>query len=55
MLTELSAQLWSVQDYTSKDFFKTLEEISKIGYTGVEFAGTSLENMEKSFKFIMKR
>jgi len=39
MLNKLSAQLWSVQDYTSKDFFGTLEEISKIGYTGVEFAG----------------
>ena len=39
MINKLSAQLWSVQDYTSKDFFGTLEEISKIGYTGVEFAG----------------
>ena len=39
MLNKLSAQLWSVQDYTSKDFFGTLEEIAKIGYTGVEFAG----------------
>ncbi|MBU3191031.1 sugar phosphate isomerase/epimerase [Clostridium bowmanii] len=39
MLNKLSAQLWSVQDYTSKDFFGTLEEISRMGYTGVEFAG----------------
>ena len=39
MLNKLSAQLWSVQDYTSKDFFGTLEEMAKIGYTGVEFAG----------------
>lgn len=39
MLNKLSAQLWSVQDYTNKDFFGTLKEISKIGYTGVEFAG----------------
>jgi len=53
MLTELSAQLWSVQDYTSKDFFKTLEEISKIGYTGVEFAGyndISAKDMNKKLK-----
>ncbi|MGH4051118.1 MAG: sugar phosphate isomerase/epimerase family protein [Clostridium sp.] len=39
MLNKLSAQLWSVQDYTSKDFFGALDEIAKIGYTGVEFAG----------------
>jgi len=39
MLKQLSAQLWSVKDYTSKDFFGTLEAIAKIGYSGVEFAG----------------
>jgi len=39
MLKQLSAQLWSVQDYTSKDFFGTLQAIAKMGYTGVEFAG----------------
>jgi len=53
MLNKLSAQLWSVQDYTSKDFFGTLEEISKIGYTGVEFAGyndISAVDMNKKLK-----
>ena len=53
MLSKLSAQLWSVQDYTSKDFFGTLEEISKIGYTGVEFAGykdISAKDMDKKLK-----
>jgi len=39
MARKLSAQLWSVQDYTSKDFFATLEALAKIGYSGVEFAG----------------
>jgi len=39
MLKQLSAQLWSVQDYTRKDFFGTLEALAKIGYSGVEFAG----------------
>lgn len=39
MLNKLSAQLWSVQDYTSKDFFGTLKQLSEVGYTGVEFAG----------------
>lgn len=39
MKRKLSAQLWSVQDYTSKNFFATLESLAKIGYTGVEFAG----------------
>lgn len=39
MKNQLSAQLWSVKDYTGKDFFGTLEKIAQIGYTGVEFAG----------------
>lgn len=53
MLNKLSAQLWSVKDYTSSDFFGTLEEISKIGYTGVEFAGYSditAKDMNKKLK-----
>lgn len=53
MLNKLSAQLWSVQDYTKKDFFGTLEELSKIGYTGVEFAGyndITAKAMDKKLK-----
>jgi sugar phosphate isomerase/epimerase len=53
MLNKLSAQLWSVKDYTSKDFFGTLEEIAKIGYTGIEFAGykdISAKDMNKKLK-----
>jgi len=53
MLNKLSAQLWSVQDYTSKDFFKTLEEIAAMGYTGVEFAGYKgilAKDMDKKLK-----
>lgn len=38
-MKKIAAQLWSVQDYTSKDFFATLEALAKIGYSGVEFAG----------------
>ncbi|MGV8982011.1 sugar phosphate isomerase/epimerase family protein [Clostridium sp.] len=53
MLNKLSAQLWSVKDYTSSDFFGTLDEISKIGYTGVEFAGykdIKAKDMNKKLK-----
>lgn len=53
MLNKLSAQLWSVQDYTSKDFFGTLEKIAEIGYTGVEFAGykdITAKDMNKKLK-----
>ncbi|MBC7765595.1 MAG: sugar phosphate isomerase/epimerase [Hyphomonadaceae bacterium] len=39
MLKQLSLQLWSIKDYTGKDFFGTLEALAKMGYTGVEFAG----------------
>ena len=38
-MKELYAQLWSVRDYTEKDFFGTLEALAKMGYSGVEFAG----------------
>jgi len=53
MLNKLSAQLWSVRDYTSKDFFGTLEELAKMGYTGVEFAGygdISAKDMDAKLK-----
>lgn len=33
------AQLWSVRDYTEKDFLGTLKALKAMGYTGVEFAG----------------
>lgn len=38
-MNKLYAQLYSIRDFTEKDFFGTLEEIAKMGYTGVEFAG----------------
>jgi sugar phosphate isomerase/epimerase len=40
-MNKVNAQLWSVRDYTEKDFFGTLEKLSKMGYIGVEFAGYS--------------
>jgi len=46
----MNIQLWSVADYTKKDFFGTLTELARMGYTGVEFAGyfgISKEDMKK--------
>ena len=52
-LNKLSAQLWSVRDYAEKDYFATLEALSKIGYKGIEFAGyygISARDMDKKLK-----
>lgn len=38
-MNKIYAQLWSVQDYTAKDFFGTLKQLKDMGYAGVEFAG----------------
>jgi len=35
----ISVQLWSIQEATKKDFVGALEEVAKMGYDGVEFAG----------------
>ncbi|MCS7146043.1 MAG: sugar phosphate isomerase/epimerase [Nitrososphaerota archaeon] len=35
----IALQLYSVRDDCSKDFFKTLEAVARMGYEGVEFAG----------------
>ena len=53
MLTKLSAQLYSVRDYTEQDFVGTLKALSEMGYTGVEFAGyggISAKEMLKNLK-----
>ena len=39
ILKEFGLQLFSVRDYTEKDFIGTLEKIAEMGYTSVEFAG----------------
>lgn len=39
MAPKLSLQLWSIKDATQKDFIAALEEVKKMGYDGVEFAG----------------
>ena len=39
MSKPISIQLYTVRDLCAQDFFGTLEEIAKIGYIGVEFAG----------------
>lgn len=36
----LSLQLWSVHEDTQRDFAATVAEVARIGYTGVELAGT---------------
>lgn len=38
-MAKISLQLYSVKDATEKDFMKTLEDVKKMGYDGVEFAG----------------
>lgn len=39
LLNEFSIQLYSLRNETAKDFYDVLKMLSKIGYTGVEFAG----------------
>ncbi|MDF2590127.1 MAG: sugar phosphate isomerase [Anaerocolumna sp.] len=36
---EVSLQLYSINEETKNDFKKAIEHVSKIGYSGVEFAG----------------
>ncbi len=36
---EVSLQLYSIHEETKKDFKKSVEQVAKIGYKGVEFAG----------------
>jgi len=38
-MLHIGIQLYSLRDYTAKDFFGTLEEVKKMGYDCVEFAG----------------
>ena len=50
MLKRLALQMWSVKDYSEKDFLGTIEKVAKMGYTGVEFAGfydTSAKDVKK--------
>ena len=39
MSLPIAVQVYSVRDDAAKDFRGTLEEIKKMGYDGVEFAG----------------
>ncbi len=39
LLDQLGLQLYSVRDAAEKDFFGTIAEVAKMGYTGIEFAG----------------
>jgi len=38
-MSKVGLQLYSIRELTQKDFLGTLEEVGKIGYDGVEFAG----------------
>ena len=46
MSLSIAVQLFSVRDYAEKDLRKTLEEVKKMGYDGVEFAGFYAHNPE---------
>ena len=39
MKTPISVQMFTLRDYTEKDFVGTLEKMAGIGFQGVEFAG----------------
>lgn len=39
-MENIGLQLYSIKELTSADFSGTLEKVAKIGYDGVEFAGT---------------
>ncbi|MBC1586872.1 sugar phosphate isomerase/epimerase family protein [Listeria seeligeri] len=39
MQAKIALQLWSVKEACEMDFFGTLEEVAKMGYEGIEFAG----------------
>lgn len=50
MSLSVAVQVYSVRDYAEKDLRKTLEEIKKMGYDGVELAGlygNSTEDVKK--------
>ncbi|HZJ83837.1 MAG TPA: sugar phosphate isomerase/epimerase [Clostridia bacterium] len=38
-MEKIGLQLYSIKELTEEDFFGTLQEVAKIGYDGVEFAG----------------
>lgn len=39
MALPIALQLYSIRDYTAKDFYGALKAVKKMGYDGVEFAG----------------
>ena len=39
----IALQLYTLRNETARDFAGTLREVAKIGYAGVEFAGTAAE------------
>lgn len=39
MKLNIGIQLYSLREYTAKDFFGTLEQVAEMGYNAVEFAG----------------
>jgi sugar phosphate isomerase/epimerase len=40
MLKPVALQMYTVRDYAERDFFNTIKEVAKIGYPGIELAGT---------------
>ena len=39
LIRDVGLQLYSLHEYTEKDFCGTVEKVAKMGYKGVEFAG----------------
>lgn len=46
MSLSIAVQVYSVRDFAERDFRRTLEEIKKMGYEGIEFAGFYANNPE---------
>ncbi len=56
VIPPVSVQLWSVRDKLGEDFEGTLVELSKMGFSGVEFAGNygNYENQPEKLKALLE-
>ncbi len=53
-MSKVGLQLYSIRELAQKDFFGTLEQVGKIGYDGVEFAGFYNANAKELKKVLDK-
>lgn len=53
-MSKLALQLYTVREECQKDFIKTLEKVSKLGFEGVEFAGFYNTDAKELKKYLEK-